>query len=146
MQKTAAILRAEKKETQRKEQERIEEIKKSNPQAYIQSLYMKRKDLMDKLDDTKRKKTEFNNRYSNASQRRMQTIAILGIDMSKVPLALHYNNRKEQALKTPLADRMQIGKYIAAFLVRHSPMKKMNSSNKSLMSRSLYPLPIHVQI
>lgn len=39
--------------------------------------------MLDKLDETKRKKMEFTSRNSSASQRRMQTIAILGIESSK---------------------------------------------------------------
>jgi len=80
MQKTAAIQRAEKKEIQRKEQERIDEMKKTNPQGYLASLYMKRKEILDKLEEIKRKKAEFSSRGTNASQRRMQTIAALGIE------------------------------------------------------------------
>ena len=83
MQKTAAVQRAEKKESQRKEQERIEEMKKSNPQAYLQNLYSKRKDILDKLEEIKRKKQELTSRGSTASQRRMQTIAALSIGGDK---------------------------------------------------------------
>jgi len=83
MQKTAAIQRAEKKELQRKEQEKAEEMKKNNPQAYIQSLYAKRTETMEKIEEIKRRKQELTSRGSTASQRRMQTIAALSIGSDK---------------------------------------------------------------
>jgi actin-related protein 5 len=83
MQKTAATQRAEKKESQRKEQEKAEEIKKNNPQAYIQSLYTKRTELLNKIEEVKKKKQELTSRGSTASQHRMQTIAALSIGTDK---------------------------------------------------------------
>jgi len=83
MQKTAATQRAEKKELQRKEQDKTDEMKKDNPKAYIQSLYAKRTEMMNKLEEVKRKKQELTSRGSTASQRRMQTIAALSIGSDK---------------------------------------------------------------
>ena len=71
-------------------------MKKSNPQKYIQSLYVKRNELLDKLDDTKRRKVEFSSRYSSASQRRMQALAVLGSDSAKAIFLLHPRAERSQ--------------------------------------------------
>lgn len=84
MHKIAANTRREKKEALEREQQKIEEMKKNNPEEYGKSLLEKKKSLQMKLEEIKTKKNEFTDRSSAASMRRMQLIASLGITNEKV--------------------------------------------------------------
>ena len=49
------------------ERDKIEEIKQSDPNAYLKSLYDKRKEYIDKMNDRAKKKEEFSKRGSKAA-------------------------------------------------------------------------------
>ena len=80
MQKTATLMREEKKAQMKIERDQIEKLKQSNPDSYLKSLYDKRKEILDRLAERARRKEEFSKRGSKAAQKRMQMIAELGID------------------------------------------------------------------
>jgi len=88
MHRTVSITRAEKKEEERLEKERINELKKEEPQRYLQNLYQKRKDILQKIEDRNKKKQELTSRKNRIFQRRMQIIAELGYENEKVLIYL----------------------------------------------------------
>lgn len=76
-------MKAEKREAQQKEKERREEMKKNDPLGYVQGLYARRIELLDKLEEVYKRKQELTSRRSTASQHRMRTIAALSIGDDK---------------------------------------------------------------
>lgn len=79
MQKTAALIREERKAQLKLDRERIEELKTGDPDAYLRNLYVKRKEILDRIAERSRRKEEFSKRGSKAAQKRLQTMAELGI-------------------------------------------------------------------
>ena len=73
-------MREEKKQIMKIERDKIEEIKSLDPNAYLKSLYDKRKEILDKMADRLKRKEDFSKRGSKAAQKRLQMIAELGID------------------------------------------------------------------
>lgn len=71
MQKTAAQMREERKIQLKQEREKIDEIKQSDPDAYLKQLYFKRKEILDRITERSRRKEEFSKRGSKAAQRRL---------------------------------------------------------------------------
>ena len=56
MQKTAAIIREEKKKQTEEERKRINDIKSSDPDNYLRNLYDKRKEILDRMTEKDRLK------------------------------------------------------------------------------------------
>ncbi|CDW79283.1 actin-related protein 5 [Stylonychia lemnae] len=98
MQKTATLMREEKKAQMKVEREKIDILKQSDPDAYLKSLYEKRKEILDRMSDRARRKEEFSKRGSKAAQKRMQMIAELGIDDNE-------NNQKKRG-RPPLDEKL----------------------------------------
>ena len=67
MQKTAAQIREERKIQQKIDRERIDELKASDPDAYLKNLYVKRKEILDRIAERSRRKEEFSKRGSKAA-------------------------------------------------------------------------------
>ena len=78
MQKTAADQRRDKRLALEKERQRVEEIKKNDPQRYLQSLYGRRRELLDRIESRQKQREEIKKRTSRASQKRLQMIAEIG--------------------------------------------------------------------
>lgn len=63
MQKTAAILREEKKKAYNEAKEELETLKRSNNKnRYLRGLYEKRLDILERMNERARKKDEFSKR------------------------------------------------------------------------------------
>ncbi len=54
-----------------KEKEQIDQLKQSDPDAYLRSLYDRRKEILDRMSERSRRKEEFSKRGSKAAQKRM---------------------------------------------------------------------------
>ncbi len=67
MQKTAAQMREERKMQQKIDREKIEDLKQSDPEAYLRNLYGKRKEILDRISERSRRKEEFSKRGSKAA-------------------------------------------------------------------------------
>jgi hypothetical protein len=67
MQKTATAMREERKFQLKLEREKIDEIKQSDPDAYLKQLYGKRKEILDRITERARRKEEFSKRGSKAA-------------------------------------------------------------------------------
>jgi|LauGreDrversion4_2_1035121.scaffolds.fasta_scaffold88729_2 hypothetical protein len=67
MQKTAALMREERKLQMKFEREKIEEMKSGDPDAYLRQLYGKRKEILDRIAERSRRKEEFSKRGSKAA-------------------------------------------------------------------------------
>lgn len=67
MQKTAQIIREERKQQQRADREKIEDLKSSDPEAYLKQLYGKRKEILDRISERSRRKEEFSKRGSKGA-------------------------------------------------------------------------------
>ena len=67
MQKTAAVMREERKLQMKFEREKIEEMKSGDPDAYLRQLYGKRKEILDRIAERSRRKEEFSKRGSKAA-------------------------------------------------------------------------------
>lgn len=67
MQKTAALIREERKAQLKLDRERIEELKTGDPDAYLRNLYVKRKEILDRIAERSRRKEEFSKRGSKAA-------------------------------------------------------------------------------
>ena len=66
MQKTAGMMREEKKQQMKQERDKIDELKSSDPDAYLKSLYDKRKEVLDRMAERARRKEQFSKRGSKA--------------------------------------------------------------------------------
>jgi len=78
MQRNAFLTRLEKREILIKEKERVEELKQKDPENYLLSLYKKKKEMLDRLDNYKIARKELSNRHSKTNIRRMMVLAELG--------------------------------------------------------------------
>jgi actin-related protein 5 len=83
MQRQAYLNRLEKRERQKKEQERVEELKQKDPENYLVSLYRKKKELIDKLEKYKQIRKDITSRYSKLNRGRMMMLAELGKECNK---------------------------------------------------------------
>ena len=72
-------MREERKAQQKLDKERIDELKNGDPDFYLKQLYFRRKEILDRLAERSRRKEEFSKRGSKAAQRRLQTMAELGL-------------------------------------------------------------------
>ena len=59
------------KEKAEEEKEKIEELKTSDPDVYLKSMYTRRKDILSRMAERSKKREEFTKRGSKAAQRRM---------------------------------------------------------------------------
>jgi len=78
MHRNAYLTRLEKRETLKKEKERIEELKLKDPEKYLIGLYKKKKELLERIENYKQMRKEFQNRHSKINQKRMRVLAELG--------------------------------------------------------------------
>jgi actin-related protein 5 len=78
MQRSAYLTRLEKREVLQKEKERIEEIKQKDPENYLLSLYIRKKELLDRIENYKLIRKELSNRHSKTNLKRMMVLAELG--------------------------------------------------------------------
>lgn len=67
MQKTATMMREEKKAQMKIERDQIEKLKQLDPDNYLKSLYDKRKEILDRMSERARRKEEFSKRGSKAA-------------------------------------------------------------------------------
>jgi actin-related protein 5 len=80
MQRNAYLTRLEKREQVKKDKEKVEELKQQDPQNYLISLYKKKKELLDRIDNYKQIRKDLTNRHSKVNIRRMMVMASLGGD------------------------------------------------------------------
>jgi actin-related protein 5 len=78
MQRQAYISRLEKREKQKRERERVEELKQRDPESYLVSLYKRKKEIVDRLEKYKSARRDITSRYSKANRGRMMVLAELG--------------------------------------------------------------------
>ena len=78
MQRNAYLTRLEKRDVIIKEKERVEELKQKDPENYLLSLYMKKKELLDRQENYKQVRKELSNRHSKTNLKRMMVLAELG--------------------------------------------------------------------
>jgi actin-related protein 5 len=83
MQRNAYITRVEKREQLKMEKEKVDQLKREDPQNYLISLYKKKKELLDRLENYKQIRKDLSNRHSKVNLRRMMVLANLGGDDSK---------------------------------------------------------------
>ena len=80
MQRNAYLSRLEKREIIKKEKEKIEEFKQKSPETFLISLYRKKKELIDRLENYKQIRKDLTSRRSGMNQKRMMVLAELGRD------------------------------------------------------------------
>ena len=69
MQKTAAVLREQKKKAVSEAKQKLESLKKSkNKNSYLRGLYSKRLELLDRMQDRAKKREEFSKRGTAHAQ------------------------------------------------------------------------------
>ena len=86
MQKTAAILREEKKKAQSDAKEQLESLKRScDRNKFLRGLYQKRLEILEKMNEWAKKKEEFSKRGTQQAQQRMQKIVELGKEERQAP-------------------------------------------------------------
>ena len=78
MQKNAYLSRLEKREQIKKEKEKIEQLKKDDPEKYLVSLYKTKKEIIDRLNKYQELRKDMMNRHSKSNMKRMQALAELG--------------------------------------------------------------------
>jgi shikimate kinase len=78
MQKKSHEIRLEKAKKKEEERLAIGKMKTENPQEYLSSLYKKRKDIYEKLQEISDHKEEFAKRSSRGFQKRIQMMAEIG--------------------------------------------------------------------
>lgn len=78
MQRQAYISRLEKREKQKRERERVEELKQRDPESYLVNLYKRKKEIVDRLEKYKSARRDITSRYSKANRGRMMVLAELG--------------------------------------------------------------------
>jgi hypothetical protein len=79
MQKTASIIRDEKKKAVALARENLETLKSSeNISGHMLELYTNRKTLLERMDSRKKEKEDFSKRGTVQAAKRMQIIAELG--------------------------------------------------------------------
>jgi actin-related protein 5 len=78
IQKAAQIAREEKKARELEEKEKMEKLKGENPQAYLEQLQTRRREIQEKIETRNKTKVDLQNRHSRASQRRLRALAELG--------------------------------------------------------------------
>ena len=78
MQKNAFLSRLEKREQIKKEKEKIEQLKKDDPEKYLVSLYKTKKEIIDRLNKYQELRKDMMNRHSKSNMKRMQALAELG--------------------------------------------------------------------
>lgn len=85
MQKNAYLSRLEKREAQKKEKEKVEELKQKDPEKYLLNLYIKKKEILERLKNYKQIKKDLSNRLLKMNMRRMVVLAELGGEADKPP-------------------------------------------------------------
>ena len=83
MHKTASLMREKRKKQQEEEKKRVDELKTTNKEQYLQTLYDRRQIILERIQDRVKQKEEIAKRGSKTAQRRMQMIAELGADEGK---------------------------------------------------------------
>ncbi len=83
MQKNAYLTRVEKRAAQKKEKEKIEELKQKDPEKYLLNLYIKKKEIMEKLKTYKQIRKDLSNRLLKNNMRRIVVLAELGGESEK---------------------------------------------------------------
>lgn len=83
MQRNAFLSRMEKREALRKEKEKVEELKQKEPEKYLLSLYVKKKEILERLKNYKQIRKDLSNRLLKANMRRMVVLAELGGEAEK---------------------------------------------------------------
>ena len=78
MHKTASLLREKRKKQQDEERKRVDELKTTNKEQYLQTLYDRRQVILERLQERARQREEITKRGSKTAQRRMQMLAELG--------------------------------------------------------------------
>ena len=78
MQKNAYLSRLEKREQIKREKEKIEQLKKDDPEKYLVSLYKTKKEIIDRLNKYQELRKDMMNRHSKSNMKRMQALAELG--------------------------------------------------------------------
>ena len=78
MQKNAFLSRLEKREQIKREKEKIEQLKKDDPEKYLVSLYKTKKEIIDRLNKYQELRKDMMNRHSKSNMKRMQALAELG--------------------------------------------------------------------
>lgn len=78
MQRNAYLTRLEKREILLQEKERVEEMKQKDPENYLLSLYIRKKELLDRIENYKQVRKELSNRHSRTNLKRMMVLAELG--------------------------------------------------------------------
>jgi hypothetical protein len=77
MQRNAYISRLEKRESQKREKEKIEELKQKDPEKYLLNLYIKKKEILEKLKNFKQIRKDLSNRLLKVNMRKMIVLAEL---------------------------------------------------------------------
>jgi actin-related protein 5 len=77
MQKQAHLNRLEKREKQRIEKERVEDLKNRDPESYLVNLYRRKKEIIDRLEKYKAARRDISNRSSKAIRGRLMVLAEL---------------------------------------------------------------------
>jgi actin-related protein 5 len=77
MQRNAYFSRLEKRESQKREKEKIEELKQKDPEKYLLNLYLKKKEILEKLKNFKQIRKDLSNRLLKTNMRKMIVLAEL---------------------------------------------------------------------
>jgi len=83
MQKNAYLTRIEKREAQKREKEKIDELKQKEPEKYLLNLYIKKKEILERLKNYKQIRKDLSNRLLKVNMRRMVVLAELGGEAEK---------------------------------------------------------------
>jgi hypothetical protein len=67
MHKTASVMREKRKKQQEEERKRVEELKTSNKEAYLASLYDRRQIILERIQDRTKQREEITKRGSKTA-------------------------------------------------------------------------------
>ena len=81
IQKATRDAREQRKAKAQEEQGRIEALKVNDPEAYLEDLHKQRQEILQRMEERKKLKTELQNRNSRTHQRRTRAIAELSTEV-----------------------------------------------------------------
>jgi actin-related protein 5 len=98
LQRLSYLSRLEKKELLKKEKEKIENFKKNDPDGYLFSLLLKKKESLDKIEKYKRIRKEMQSRRTKNNLSRMMVMAELGKEKEKTKVKTRRKDKEKEDL------------------------------------------------